>query len=76
MSEISKSRKSRGMLRTNTAKALDRLGKYLESLEKKEAVAITIAEMGSLEGLNRRTRETLGKYEESIVRCLDLEDVP
>ena len=76
VSTETKARMSRGMLRTNCGKALEKVHENLKALEKEEPTKVTIAQLGTLEGMIKRTRDTISKYEDAVVHCLDLEDVP
>ena len=76
VSTETKARMSRGMLRTNCGKALEKIHKNLKALEEEEPTDVTTAQLGTLEGMIKRTRDTISKYEDAVVHCMDLEDVP
>ena len=56
-----------------SAKVLHKLDTYVKELEGTEPKPknITVSKMEYLEGLTRKARETILKYEEAVIDCLE-----
>ena len=74
--ELTKARMSRGQLKTSCGKALEALNDYLKDLEKDDPKDITTAQLGTLEVKEKKGRQAVEKYNDSVVKCLILEDIP
>ena len=55
VSTETRARMSRGMLRTNCGKALEKVHGNLKALEEEEPTDVTTAQLGTLEGMIKRT---------------------
>ena len=66
-------RMSRWVFKTMSAKVLHKLDTYVKELEGTEPKPknITVSKMEYLEGLTRKARETILKYEEAVIDCLE-----
>lgn len=71
---ISSVRRSRGQYATRATRAVERLQKEVEKAER-NADSITAGEVLALESLIEDTIQSVGKYEDAVTKCQDLEDV-
>ena len=74
-SELTKARISRGVCKSHSDRANKRLSNCLKELEEQDPCDISVEQMGGLEVFVQKAQDSLTKYEESVVRCLGLEEI-
>ena len=74
-SELTRARISRGVQKSYSERANKRLKTSLKELEETEPADISVEEIGGLDGFVQMAQDALNKFEESVIKCLELEKV-